>query len=63
MGQPNPVFQASCCLTPSAVLDLLEDTVKLITEICCEGVDWICLAQDLFQWQGLVNMAMNCRVS
>jgi hypothetical protein len=30
-----------------------------LREMKWEGVDWICLAQDRYQWQALVNMVMN----
>jgi hypothetical protein len=29
------------------------------TEIECDGMDWIDLAQDRDQWRALVNMVMN----
>jgi len=32
------------------------------TEIRREGVDWIHLAQDTFQWRAVVHMVMNIRV-
>jgi hypothetical protein len=34
-----------------------------LREIGWEGVDWINLDQDRYQWWGLVNMVMNLRVS
>jgi len=27
-----------------------------LTEVRCEGVDWIQLAQDIVEWQDFVNM-------
>jgi hypothetical protein len=32
-----------------------------LTEIECEGVDWINVAQRSDQWQGLVSFVMNIR--
>jgi hypothetical protein len=31
-------------------------------EIGCDGVDWIQLAQNRFQWQAIVNMLRNLKV-
>jgi hypothetical protein len=40
-----------------------EDNIKMyITEIGCEGMDWINLAWNRVQWRALVNMVMNLRV-
>jgi hypothetical protein len=33
-----------------------------LKETGCDGVEWINLAQDRFQWQALEKMAMNLRV-
>jgi hypothetical protein len=33
-----------------------------LTEIGCDDMDWIHLAQDRDQWRALVNMVMNLRV-
>jgi hypothetical protein len=30
-----------------------------VTEIGCEGVDWICLHQEQVQWWAVVNTGMN----
>jgi hypothetical protein len=39
------------------------DNIKIdLREIEWDGVDWIDLAQDRYQWRALVNMAMNLRV-
>jgi hypothetical protein len=38
----------------------LEDNViQKFKETGCDGVDWIKLAHDEFQWQAFVNMVMN----
>jgi len=34
-----------------------------LTEIGCEGVNWIYLSQNMNQWRALVNTVMNLRVS
>jgi len=34
-----------------------------ITEIGCDGVDWIQLSQDRVRWSAFVNAIMNLRVS
>jgi len=34
-----------------------------LTEIGCEGVDWMHLAQDRKRWRVAMNMVMNLRVS
>jgi hypothetical protein len=40
-----------------------EDNIRMdLTEIGCEGVDWVHLAEDRDQWQALVNTVMNLRV-
>jgi len=40
-----------------------EDNIRMnLTEIVWESVDWIHLAQDMDQWQDLVNMVMNLQV-
>lgn len=40
----------------------LEDNIKIdLTDIGCEGVGWILLAQDKFQWQVITNVVMNLR--
>jgi hypothetical protein len=40
------------------------NSVKMdLTEIGCEGVDWIQLTQDRNQWLALMNTVMNLRVS
>jgi hypothetical protein len=37
-----------------------EDNIKTdLTEIGFEGVNWIHLAQDRYQWQALVSMVVN----
>jgi hypothetical protein len=33
-----------------------------LKEIKCKGVDWIHLAQDMIQWQALVNKVMKLQV-
>jgi hypothetical protein len=33
-----------------------------LREIGCGDIDWIDLAQDRYQWMGLVNTVMNVRV-
>jgi hypothetical protein len=41
----------------------VEDNIKMDVEVIrCKGVDWIHLAQDMYRWRALVNMAMNLRV-
>jgi hypothetical protein len=35
---------------------------KNLTEIGCQGVDWINLAQNAIQWRTLVNRVMNLRI-
>jgi hypothetical protein len=41
-----------------------EDNIRIdIRELGWEGVDWIHLAQDRYQWQALVNTLMNVWVS
>jgi hypothetical protein len=37
-----------------------EDNIK--TEVGCEGVDWIELAQDMDRWRTVVNVVMDLRV-
>jgi hypothetical protein len=40
-----------------------EDNIKMdLKEVGYEGVDWIQLAQDRYQWWAFVNMVMNLRV-
>jgi hypothetical protein len=40
-----------------------EDNIKVDSkEIGCEGVNWIQLAQNGFQWWALANMVMNLQV-
>jgi hypothetical protein len=37
-----------------------DDTIKMgLTEIRLEGVDWIHVAQDRYQWRAVVKMVMN----
>jgi len=37
-----------------------DDIIKMdLTEIVCEGMDWIQLVQDSGQWWALVTMVMN----
>jgi hypothetical protein len=39
------------------------DNIKMdLREIGCDGVDWIDMAQDRYQWRPLVNTALNLRV-
>jgi hypothetical protein len=39
------------------------DSIKMdFSEIGCDGVDWIDMAQDRDQWSALVNMILNLRV-
>jgi hypothetical protein len=33
-----------------------------LTQINCEDVDWIQVAQDMTQWRAFVNTAMNLQV-
>jgi hypothetical protein len=33
-----------------------------LREILCEGVDWVHLAQDKYQWWAVVNTVTNFRV-
>jgi hypothetical protein len=35
---------------------------RILREIGCDGMDWIDLAQDRYQWMALVNTVMNLRV-
>jgi hypothetical protein len=40
-----------------------EDTIITdLRKICCDGVDWIHLAQDRDRWLVIVNTVMNLRV-
>jgi hypothetical protein len=40
------------------------DNIKIdLTEIGCNGMDWIDLAQDTDQWRALVNTVMRLRGS
>jgi hypothetical protein len=40
-----------------------EDNIKVdLKEIGIDGANWIRLAQDVVQWQALVNTVMNIRV-
>jgi hypothetical protein len=42
---------------------LRRDNIKLdLREIGWDGMDWIDLAQDSYQWRALVNTVMNIRV-
>jgi hypothetical protein len=37
-----------------------EDDIRMdLREIGWEGVDWICVAQDVDQWRTIVNTVMN----
>jgi hypothetical protein len=37
-----------------------EDNIKTdLSEIGSEGVDWICLAQDMVEWRAFVNTVVN----
>jgi hypothetical protein len=38
------------------------DNFTFYREICSEGVNWILLAQECYQWRALVNAVMNLRV-
>jgi hypothetical protein len=39
------------------------DNIKIdLTEIGCDGMNWIDLAQDRDQWRALVNTVMNFRI-
>jgi hypothetical protein len=39
------------------------DNIKMdVREIGCDGIDWIDLAQDKYQWMAHVYTAMNLRV-
>jgi hypothetical protein len=39
------------------------DNIKIdLREIGWDGVDWVDLAQDRYQWRALVNTVMNLRV-
>jgi hypothetical protein len=41
-----------------------EDNINMdLREIGIEGVNWIQLAQDMFQWRTFVNTIMNLRIS
>jgi hypothetical protein len=41
-----------------------EDNIKMdFSELGCEGMDWIDLAQDRDRWRTLVNAVMKQRVS
>ena len=43
--------------------DRWEDNIKMdLTEVGCEGMDWISVAQDRDRWRALVNAVMNLRV-
>jgi len=43
--------------------DHLEDDIRMdLRQIRWEGVDWMHLAEDRDQWQGLVNMVVNLQV-
>ena len=33
-----------------------------IQDMGCEGIDWICLAEDRDRWRALVNAVMNLRI-
>jgi hypothetical protein len=40
------------------------DNIKMdLREIGWNGVDWIDMAQDRYQWRALVNTVLNLRVS
>ena len=37
-----------------------KDNIKIdLKEVCCGGMEWIELAQDMDRWQVLVNVVMN----
>jgi hypothetical protein len=40
----------------------VDNTKTDLTEIGWDGIDWIDLAQDRYQWRALVNTVMNLRV-
>ena len=41
-----------------------EDNIKMdVQKVGCQDMDWIELAQDRDNWQALVNVVMNLRVS
>jgi hypothetical protein len=40
-----------------------EDNIKMeFREVCLEGVDWIHVVQDRYQWQALVDIVMNLNI-